>query len=254
MLGPQRQNHLRELIARRGIADLDSLALELSVSASTVRRDVEALVEAGLVQRIHGGVVWRGDRESQPRPYAFGQRLGVQIEVKKRIARRARELVRPGETVLIDGGTTTFYLAEELYSLPLQLVTNSLPIAELLINNENIELILTGGLMYPRYGVLLGPMAERMISEIHTNRMFFSVAGIHEGALYNQNLLLVQAEQRMMDQAQQIVLLADSSKFGHQALVQLCQLKRVHTVVSDEALPAEHQQQVRAAGCELILA
>src|SRR5204863_2014249 len=147
---------------------------------------------------------------SGTRPYAFDQRMTYQIDAKRQIARTARSLVKPGETVLIDGGTTTFYLAEELLGTPLQIVTNSLPIANLFLNDENVELVLTGGLMYPRYGVLLGPMAEQMLSTIHTQTMFLSVAGIHDAALYNQNLLLVQAEKRMMQQAQQVVLLADS--------------------------------------------
>ena len=130
--------------------------------------------------------------------------MGYQLDAKRQIARAAATLVQPGETILIDGGTTTFYLAEELLGRPLQIVTNSLPIANLFLNDENVELILTGGLMYPRYGVLLGPTAENMLATIHTKTLFFSVAGIHDGMLYNQNLLLVQAEQRMMQQAQQV--------------------------------------------------
>ncbi len=101
--------------------------------------------------------------------------------------------------------------------MAMQVVTNSLPIANLFINDERVELIVTGGLLYPRYGVLLGPTAENIISTIHTKSLFLSVAGIYEGALYNQNLLLVQSERKMMEQSQQVVLLADSGKFGQQA-------------------------------------
>src|SRR5215207_4561587 len=98
MLIPERQSRLRELLQRRGMSDLDSLAAELRVSQSTVRRDVEAMVSEGLVRR----------------PYAFDQRMGYQLDAKRAIAQAAKQLVRPGETILIDGGTTTFYLAEEL--------------------------------------------------------------------------------------------------------------------------------------------
>src|SRR3954468_109176 len=149
MLIAERQSRLQELLAQRGIADLDSLAEQLRVSSSTIRRDVEQLESKGLVSRTHGGVIWVGDRNSSStRPYAFDQRRGYQVDAKRRIARAARSLVRPGETILIDGGTTTFYFAEELLGLPLQLVTNSLPIANLFINDEHVELILVGGLMY----------------------------------------------------------------------------------------------------------
>src|SRR2546423_405890 len=208
MIIAERKSRLRELIARRGMSDLDSLAAELRVSQSTVRRDVESLESEGVVKRTHGGVIWIGPDRSganNARPYAFDQRMGYQIEAKRKIARAAKELVSPGETILIDGGTTTFYLAEELIGLPLQIVTNSLPIANLFLNDENVELVLTGGLMYPRYGVLLGPVAENVISTVHVKTMFLSVAGIHGPSLYNQNVLLVQAELQMMRQAQQVV-------------------------------------------------
>jgi DeoR/GlpR family transcriptional regulator of sugar metabolism len=108
--------------------------------------------------------------------------------------------------------------------------------------------------MYPRYGVLLGPGAETMLANIHTKTLFLSVAGIYDGRLYNQNLLLVQSERRMMEQAQQVVLLADSTKFGQQALAQLGKLNEIDIVVTDSNLPDQHRDQVRAAGCELIVA
>src|SRR5204862_2592975 len=200
---------------------------------STIRRDLEQLEQKGLVTRTHGGAIWIGDCESGPRPYAFDQRMDFHVDAKRKIARAARRLVRPGDTILLDGGTTTFYLAQELLGMSLQLITNSLPIANLFLNDEHVELILTGGLMYPRYGVLLGPMAESALSTIHTKTLFMSVAGIHEGALYNQNLLLVQAERVMMQQAQQVVLLADSGKFGQQALAKLGALEGVDVVVTD---------------------
>jgi DeoR/GlpR family transcriptional regulator of sugar metabolism len=259
MLIAERHTRLKELIARRGMCDLKSLSAELGVSHSTVRRDIEVLEQQGLVQQTHGGVIWVAEKSAGAngggtRPYAFDQRMGYQLQAKRQIARAARELVQPGETILIDGGTTTFYLAEELLGRPLQLVTNSLPIANLFLNDDNVELILTGGLMYPRYGVLLGPTAEHVLSTIHTKTLFLSVAGIHNGALYNQNLLLVQSERRMMEQAQEIVMLVDSTKFGQQALARLGELSEIDTVVTDAAISDEHRKAIEAAGCQLIVA
>jgi len=238
------------------MCDLDTLAAELNVSQSTVRRDVENLEHNGLVERTHGGVIWLGDRGAAQAagPYAFHQRMNYQSDAKRRIARAAGALVQPGQTILIDGGTTTFYLAQELLGRSLQIVTNSLPIANLFLNDEQVELVLTGGIMYPRHGVLLGPMVEKVLTSIHTKTLFLSVAGIHEGVLYNQNMLLVEAELRMMEQAQEVVLLADSGKFGQQALSRLCPLDQIDVVVSDESLPLDQREHVRAAGCNLIIA
>src|SRR3954470_18886198 len=256
MLIPMRQSRLQEFLAKRGMCDLDTLAAELRVSQSTVRRDLDQLEERGLVSRTHGAVIWIGDRSNAPnaRPYAFDQRMSYQVDAKREIARAAARLVSPGETVLVDGGTTTFYLAQELLGQPFQLVTNSLPIANLFLNDEHVELILTGGLMYPRYGVLLGPTAEHTLSTIHTKTLFLSVAGVHNGAMYNQNLLLVQSERRMMEQAQEVVLLADSSKFGQQALSRLGDLGEVDTVVTDSGISDEHRAEIESAGCRLVVA
>jgi DeoR/GlpR family transcriptional regulator of sugar metabolism len=135
MLIAERKSRLRDLIAHRGISDLDSLASELRVSTATVRRDIQSLEHEGQVQRTHGGVIWVGDRnESGGRPYAFDQRMAYQVEAKRQIARAAKSLVHPGETILIDGGTTTYYLAQELLGSTLQIVTNSLPIANIFLN------------------------------------------------------------------------------------------------------------------------
>jgi DeoR family fructose operon transcriptional repressor len=258
MLIAERQSRLRELLSRRGMCDLDTLSAELNVSQSTIRRDVEMLEQAGIVERTHGGVIWLGDRPATSAPaagpYAFHQRMNYRADAKRRIAQAAARLVQPGQTLLIDGGTTTFYLAQELLGKPLQIVTNSLPIANLFLNDEQVELVLTGGVMYPRHGVLLGPMVETMLSSIHAKTLVLSPAGIHDGTLYNQNMLLVQAEQRMMEQAQEVVLLADSGKFGQQALSRLCPLSEIDVVVSDAGLTPEQQELVRSAGCGLIIA
>jgi DeoR family ulaG and ulaABCDEF operon transcriptional repressor len=97
-------------------------------------------------------------------------------------------------------------------------------------------------------------MAEAALVGIHAQTLFLSAAGIQGGTLYNQNSLLVQAEKRMMQQVQKVVLLADSSKFGQQALARLCPLDEVDVVVSDDGLSEEHRGRVRAAGCTLIVA
>jgi DeoR/GlpR family transcriptional regulator of sugar metabolism len=254
MLIPQRQTRLQELLARRGMSDLESLASALKVSLSTVRRDIEALSGQGLVKRTHGGAIWVGGAESTARPHGFDQRQQHHVKVKRQIADAAREFVGAGETIIIDGGTTTWFFARTLVGRDVQIVTNSLPIAQQFMNDEHAELVLLGGTLYPRYGVLLGPTTEQALDGLHARTLFLSVWGIHHGALYNQNLLLIQAEQRMMQRVQQVVLLADSSKFGHSALARLCTLDAIHVVVTDAGLTKEHREPIEKAGCKLIIA
>ena len=255
MIIAERQIRLREILSQRGMCDLETLAGELGVSQSTIRRDVDQLEQSGQVERTHGGVIWIGDQVTTTgRPDAFHQRMSYRVDPKRQIAQAAQSLVKPGQTILIDGGTTTFYFAEQLLGRPMQIVTNSLPIANLFLNDDQVELILTGGLMYPRSGVLLGPMVDSMLATIHVQTLFLSVAGVHDGAMYNQNMLLVQAERRMMEQAQDVVLLIDSAKFGQQALSKLGNLSEIDIVVADSALNDEFRDAIQQAGCELIIA
>jgi len=256
MLIPQRHSRLQQIISERGMIDLDTLSRELTVSPSTVRRDLNDLENRGLVRRTHGGVVWVGTEGAKDpgRPYAFEQRMRYRVDGKQRIAQAAAKLVQPGETILLDGGTTTFYLAEQLLGVQMQIVTNSLPISTLFQNEEQAEVVVVGGLLYPRYGVLLGPMAEQMLATIHVRTLFLSVAGLYQGSLYNQNMLLVQAERRMMEQAQRTVLLIDASKMGQQALVKLCELSKVDVIVTDAQPAPAFETEILNAGCELIVA
>lgn len=254
MLAVDRHDKILAILRHRRSIALDALADQIGVSASTVRRDLEQLEPLGEVQRTHGGAIYVGERASTGRPYAFDHRLGYNLDAKRKIAKAARDLVSPGQTILIDGGTTTFYFAQELAGIPMQIVTNSLPIAQHFHNDENIELILTGGLAYPRYGVLLGPMAEATLASIHTQTLFIAVAGVHGGDLYNQNPLLVAAEQQMIRQSQQVVLLCDAAKFGQQALSKLCALSEIDVVVTDTEPSAADRTMIDAAGCRLIVA
>jgi DeoR/GlpR family transcriptional regulator of sugar metabolism len=195
MLIPERQSRLRELLARRGMSDLDSLAAELRVSQSTVRRDVEAARAARLVQRTHGGVIWVGDADAPGARPTRSTSAWATSSSQARHRQAARAARPPGETILIDGGTTTFYLAEELLGQPLQIVTNSLPIANLFTNDER-RADPHRRRHLPALRRAARPDRRSGLATIHTQTMFFSVAGVHDGSLYNQNLLLVQSERR----------------------------------------------------------
>lgn len=235
------------------MANVETLSAELRVSPSTVRRDLERLEESKLVSRTHGGAIWTGDRDGGPRPYAFDQRMGFEEPAKLAIATAAAALVKPGETILLDGGTTTFHVARQLSGQPLQIVTNSLPIAQLFVDDEHVELFVTGGVLYPRYAVLLGPMADRALQDVHASTLFMSAAGIRDGFMFNQNLLLVETQQRMIQQSQRVVLVADSTKFGQTALARLGPMSEVDVVVTDSRLTAESKAELEAAGCRVVM-
>src|SRR5262245_63090585 len=134
-----------------------------------------------------------GDAATLP---ALEERSASQLEEKRAIARAAAARVRDGDTVLLDGGTTTLEVARLLVGRPVQIVTNSLPVANLFATRRDTDVVLLGGYVYPRTGVALGPLTVRMMQDIHVQQLIMSVGGITEAGLFNSNLLLVRSEER----------------------------------------------------------
>lgn len=247
----ERRTRLLELVRERGFAALPDLAELLTVSESTVRRDLEALEEAGHAKRTHGGVFYTG---ASPKLPHFDQLQPANWDRKRAIARRAAELISDGDTVLLDGGTTTYEVARLLVGRPLQIVTNSLPVANLFASNATTDLVLLGGYVYPRTGVSLGPYANEILARLNVRRVVLSVAGINDRGFYNSNLLLVETERAMMQTGEEVIVVADSTKFGHQSLAHLAPLDAATQLVVDDGISAEWKKKVEAAGVRLTVA
>jgi len=247
----ERRRRLLDLIRVRGFAALDELVRELGVSESTVRRDLDALEEHGSAKRTHGGVLYAG---GMPRLAEFDERQPANWAAKRAIAAKAADGIRDGETVLLDGGTTTYEVARLLVGRSLQVVTNSLPVANLFASEARSDLVLLGGYVSPRTGVCLGPYANELLGRLHVTTTILSAAGIAEDGLFNAHLLLAETEQAMLDAAGRVIVVADSSKFGRKSLTLVSGLDAIDVVVSDDGLAPRWRQCVSDAGCELLIA
>ena len=239
MLIVERQKKLLELLQHRGAAELEELALQFQVSGSTVRRDLEALEQQGLVQRTHGGAVYQGaegNGAGSQMATALTLRMSERVEQKRAIGRFASDIVQPNMTLLLDGGSTVVYAAELITARPLQVVTNSLAVANIFADDEQVELLIIGGGLYPRSGVLVGPIATGCMADLHADLLLFSLAGLYESAGFNSNLAMAQVEQVMLRQAARSMLLMDSSKFGRKSLVRVCSFDEVDHIVTDTAV------------------
>ena len=199
----------------------------LGVSESTIRRDLEALDLAGSIKRTHGGAVYTGEVRSMP---AFDERTGTAAAEKRAIGLAAAALLEDGDTVLLDGGTTTLEVARALVGRRVQVVTNSLPIAQLLASSQQTDLILIGGYVYPRTGVALGPLAIATMQTIRVRTAILGAGGIVPEGIYNSNSLLVETERQMMSCGQEIMIVADHTKFGRLALARLVRAGRGRSV------------------------
>ena len=251
MIAEQRRGKLLEMIRLSGFSALQSLANELEVSESTVRRDLDQLEQTGEAKRIHGGVIYTG---SSPKLVHFEQRQAAQWDRKRQIAESANRLFEDGDTILLDGGSTTYELAQLLVGRSLQVVTNSLPVANLFIASPNIDLVMIGGYVHQRTGVSVGPYANQMLAELNVRRAVLSVASIDESGYYNSNLLLVETERAMMRAAGEVIVVADSTKFGHRNLSQLCELGEVDTLVVDSGIESQWRERLTDAGVRVLVA
>ena len=247
----ERRGRLLDLIRVRGFAALEELVRELGVSESTVRRDLDALEEQGAAKRTHGGVLYAG---GMPRLAEFDERQPAHWAAKRAIAARAAEVISDGETVLLDGGTTTYEVARLLVGRSLQVVTNSLPVANLFASESRSDLVLLGGYVSPRTGVCLGPYANELLGRLHVTTTVLSAAGIADEGLFNAHLLLAETEQAMLRAAGRVIVVADSSKFGRKSLTLVAPLAEIDAFVSDDGLTDDWKARISAAGSELIIA
>jgi DeoR/GlpR family transcriptional regulator of sugar metabolism len=249
MLLDQRRRKILETIEETGFISLHDLTERFPASESTLRRDLEYLDRIGQVRRTRGGAAYVGESLT-----AFEDRTVEAAPQKRRIAAAVAELIQPGETILLDGGTTTFEVARALAGKPLQVVTNSLPIASLLVNRAEVELIFVGGYLYPKTGVALGALAVSALAGIRVRRLVMSVGGLTEEGLFNTNSLLVETEQRMIDAAEEVVVASDSGKFGRPALAKIAPLDVADRVVTDDGVAGHWREMFGREGIEVTVA
>jgi DeoR/GlpR family transcriptional regulator of sugar metabolism len=251
VLVAERRQRVLDLVSRKGVVALEDIAREIEASQSTLRRDLNYWHEQGVLKRTHGGAIYLGDNSGLP---ALEDRMERQTDEKRSIARAAASRIRNGDALLLDGGTTTLEVARLLVGRPLQIVTNSLPIANLFASDRETDLVVLGGYVYPKTGVALGPMTVKAMEDIHVQQAILSCGGITAKGLFNSNLLLVETERRMLRCANEVVVVADHTKIGRQALAFLCELSAIDTLIVDAEISPEQRQLVEEAGVRLVVA
>jgi len=231
------------LVERQGDLTLEEACRSFQISAATARRDF-----AGIVARGAAAKTWGGLRRSEKGTPAPGDMLPSSVREtlnaaqKHIIARAACALVQDGDVLMIDGGTTTLCMAEHLANRPVRIITNSLLIAHSIDRlrkvREGAEVFLTGGLLYPASGLLVGPQAVENLMNFHATWAFLSVGGLDADGATNTNQLVVESELTMIKMAKKSVVLADSSKWNRRDMVRLCRWSAVSLLLTDQKPPA----------------
>ncbi len=242
MLARQRQAYILDRIRSDGGVRVADLVQELGVSDMTVRRDLELLDEQGLIEKVHGGATIVQERALfEP---GFRAKSSLEQEAKEAIARAAADLVPPGSAIALSAGTTTYAVARRLLDKPeLTIVTNSLPVADLLHRRGRLDqrVILTGGVRTPS-DALVGPFAVAALRTVHVDRALLGVHGMDPQAGFTSpNLLEAETDRALVETGRLLVVVADHTKWGVVGMSTIVRLEQADVLITDSRLGAEAQ-------------
>ena len=253
----ERERHklILNAVQERPVATIGELVEMTATSEATIRRDISALHVQGRLRRVRGGAEAMHPPQFvgiAGRPFKVSE--AVNIEKKRAIAEAAVALCADGDSIIMNAGTTTFQMVHFLAATRLQVLTNSFPIAEHLIRNTRNNVMVPGGLIYREQGAILSPFDDDVTKNFFAHRMFMGAQGVGRLGVMERDPLMVQGEHKLIDRAEQLVVLVDSSKFSQRSSLIACKLERVHTIITDDGVPDEVPAMLEAAGVKLIVA
>lgn len=247
----QRMLEVQDLFARQEFLSIEELCSRVHSSRSSIRRDLIELEQRGVLRRVHGGAI---SLQTRDEVMDFGHLSVSCPEEKTRIGQAAAALVQDGEAVILGGGSTVVEVARCLSERPIQIVTNSIPVAQVLWDSKQAEVILTGGYLYPRLGVQLGPICEKMLRDVSADILIMGIRGITDGGISDSNTLIVESLRAMIKAARKVVIVADHTKFGRNALIRVANLDEIHEIVSDKGLSTDYQRMLESRNIVCLLA
>ena len=255
MLERERHRLILKRVNERSIVGVLELAELLESSEATIRRDINAMAERGEIRRIRGGaeaVRPRLEAHLVGMPFSLSQ--DIRAREKRAIARAAAALISPGESIIINGGSTTFALAEFLTGQELDILTNSFAIAATLLATSKNRITLPGGQIFREQSIILSPFPNDGIEHFWGQTLFTGCFGINRFGVMEADPLVVQGQGRLLQRAENVVVLADSSKLRRQSSMIVTPLGRVSTLVTDAGASPAEIELLEAAGVKVIVA
>lgn len=248
-----RQLAMLQAVREHGPLKTEALAAQFGTTHQTVRRDIQRLCAAGGLERFHGGV---RAQDSGARNTAYSERQRSQAEAKQRIARAVAAAIPPGASLFMNIGTTVEAVASALrHHDKLRVVTNNLHVARSLSLNPQCELVVAGGAVRHEDLGVVGEAALSFIGQFKVDIALIGISGIdRDGTLRDFDLREVMVARAMVAQARQVWLVADSSKFGRAAMIEMAPLKAVHTLFTEQAPDAAFQRLLRELDVHCVLA
>ncbi|WP_299479440.1 DeoR/GlpR family DNA-binding transcription regulator [uncultured Roseibium sp.] len=251
----ERHRIILSAVQDRPVVTVQELVALTDSSEATIRRDIAQLHVQKKLRRVRGGA----ESIHPPqfvglagRPFSVNETIN--IAQKRAIAQKAVELCEDGDAIIINGGTTTFQMVHPLATKRCQVFTNSFPIAEHLLKNSKNTIMLSGGVIYREQNIILSPFDNDVTRNFYAKRMFMGAQGLGPLGLMEADPLLIQAEQKLIGQADELVVLVDSSKFNARSSLILCPLERISAVITDDGIPDSAAKMLEQADIELIVA
>lgn len=252
----KRLQNIEDLFNQKGELSVKEIAGMLQVSEMTVRRDLDALEKEGVIRRTHGGGVLQDPGASLRDPYILGEQTARNAREKNLIGIRAASLVQAHETIFLDSGSTTPFVAKHLVpSLPLSVVCYTFMNALEIYQRPNANLILLGGVFHRDSNIFYSEENRALVSNTRADRAFISTGGLDpELGLTTYFYYEAEIKREMIRSARQIVLVADSTKFGKISVAHFAGLDEVDTIITDSGIPGEYREILSARGIELLIA
>ena len=246
-----RRDKIIHKIQSEGSVRVDELSEEFDVSTVTIRNDLDFFEEKGLIHRTYGGALLRNNVYNDP---SLEEKQKINVEEKRRIGEYAAGLVKNGESVVFDSGTTTREIALRLKDKDnVTLMTNAINIAVELAGVSNLQLMLTGGVLRDKSYSLVGPEAERTMRNYYFDKLFLGVDGMNfEHGLTTSNPQEAQLNRLMVERSNKVIAVTDSSKFGRHSFSYICDLDPIETVITDTNISEEFEQGLLKRDIEVI--
>ncbi|MET0589245.1 MAG: DeoR/GlpR family DNA-binding transcription regulator [Novosphingobium sp.] len=258
MHATERERLILEALRPSGFISYRDLEAHLGASPATIRRDLSRLEESGRIERVHGGAKLpsKGDADGMGRLTGtpFDLSITQNLAAKRAIGKAAAALCDPGEGIMIDGGTTTLQMCQHLGGLDLQVLTNSLHIVNALLPQPGTRVLVPSGSVFREQNIILAPAGEDSMPRFHAPKLFMGAAAVGPQGVMQQDVILVAAERRLIDRADTVILLVDSSKFRSSSGAIVCGLEEVDLLVTDRGIGDEMKQIIERAGVRLIVA
>jgi len=249
MLARRRHERILEVLRADGLAEVGHLSRELGVSGATVRRDLTLLEREGLLQRVHGGAAAQRGTSEPP----FAVVATDHQDAKGRVGTAAAALVRDGDVILLDIGTTTSHVARALCGREVTVVTSSLAVYEELADDEAVELVLLGGTVRRNYRSLVGFLTEHALRQLHADLLFLGTSGVRrDGSVLDTTAVEVPVKRAMLEAAERAVLVADADKFPGRGIARVCGASDLAALVTEPGADRETLAAVAEAGVEVI--